>query len=401
MSKLFSRIDDKLGNIKDQHIVYLAVILSFLHYTVSIVGISLLFIYILFYKTKMIFSRKSSFVLLPFAVIALGAAVFYRNYLGLIAGAGFLAVLFIGQYLKSVLTKQLVEKMLKLACYMFLYTGLYAIIEFVLVRVFYIDNGHSGRVASVFFNPNYYGSICAIMLGVALYKLFVGNMKNPLYYFTVLSALIGLLLCMSIFSIFEAIICVALILYYTNHRYLLATYLCLIVLAFVIIFYVPALFTRLSDVFATLSQRVRIWRLSFIEIGQAPLFGKGAMTYNLISPDFKGKLDFAVYVNYHAHNLVLDSLINYGFIGTGILLYFVVSIVKKCSRENLNQRDYMLFSLIKAVFIAMLCHSFVDITFFWVQTGMLYMLIFSIIGALYKTPLPLNTEIEQSTQILD
>ena len=401
MTKLFSRLDDKLSNIKDEHIVYAAVIFTFLHYTVSIIGIALLFIYILFYRTKKIFSRKSSYVLLPFALIVLGTAVFYRNYLGLIAGVGLLAILFFGQYLKTVLTKQIVEKMLNIACYMFLYTAVYAIAEFILVRVFYIDNGHSGRAASVFFNPNYYGTICSIMFGIALYKLFIGNMKKPLYYFTVLSGIIGLVLCMSVFSVLEAIICVALILYYTNHRYLLATYLCLIVLGFVIIFFVPALFTRLSDVFSTLSQRVRIWRLSFIEITEAPLFGKGAMTYNFISESFKGKVDFSVYVNYHAHNLVLDCLINYGFVGTGILLYFIVSVVKKCSCENLGKRDYKLYGLVKAVFISMLCHSLVDITFFWVQTGMLYILVFSTIGAMYKMPYSSKTEIEHTSTIIE
>ena len=125
-------------------------------------------------------------------------------------------------------------------------------------------------------------------------------------------------------------------------------------------------------------------------IRQHPLLGQGPMSYSIICGPFGG------YKTFHCHNLIFDVLLNYGVIGAGVFFFYglqklhlIVRRFKRGVSKNMN-------ALVLALLTAVLAHGMTDVTIFWIQTAMLFFLIYSSVGTVSEeerrgqaSPLPL------------
>ena len=137
----------------------------------------------------------------------------------------------------------------------------------------------------------------------------------------------------------------------------------------------PELLPRLSESGEATGYRVHIWGIIIREIKLHPFFGRGFMSYNLIKGLYEGS-----YNTVHSHNLALDSLLNFGIVGTlllGSMLYYIIRRIVRVYKTEIGNE---IAAIAIAILAAIISHSFTDITFFWIQTGIFYVIVFGSIG---------------------
>jgi O-antigen ligase len=161
-----------------------------------------------------------------------------------------------------------------------------------------------------------------------------------------------------------------------KHR-LLALWLTAAVVGVFMIFVLDfGIIPRLSDVEVTVRLRQQIWRLAIEQIKATPLFGHGFMSFYYIYD--------ITYRNQpipHAHSIYLDMLLNYGVIGSGMFLWYLMKNYVSTVKVHFREKNTMITTLIVAVSIAALAHGFTDLTMLWIQTLPLFMIILSGLGA--------------------
>lgn len=79
----------------------------------------------------------------------------------------------------------------------------------------------------------------------------------------------------------------------------------------------------------------------------------------------------------HAHNVILDPILSHGVIGVLIMGVYFGSNLKEIYRLFVRRIDLRLCSLIVACILTVLIHGMLDYTVYWVQTGLLFLLILS------------------------
>ena len=126
-----------------------------------------------------------------------------------------------------------------------------------------------------------------------------------------------------------------------------------------------------TDIFRT---RIDVWSTALKGIADHALFGMGPSAYQLVWPAYNG------FPTFHAHNLFLDTLLNFGVVGGCAIFFYVLTQLKMlmkrfqinvCKNRNI---------LVLVMFAAVLIHGCTDVTIFWVQTGMLFLLVYTSTG---------------------
>ena len=155
-----------------------------------------------------------------------------------------------------------------------------------------------GRVSSVFFDPNYYGTISAIGFILSIYRkgkyklISIINLAS-LFYSGSRAAMISMLIPILIF-------------YFYNKRLKLKNLLAFIVFFFMVCYFV--IFLLNHGYFRTdqgLNSRDVLWKISIDLIKKEPLWGYG---YGAVSDQFK----MQGVLNSSSHNFYLDYILTYG-----------------------------------------------------------------------------------------
>ena len=124
-------------------------------------------------------------------------------------------------------------------------------------------------------------------------------------------------------------------------------------------------FIRINSIIKYFWLRVDIIKMAVIIFKKTNfLFGHGNFYY----------YKFTNYVYPHTHNILIELLLSYGLIGTTILSYVFLEYIYTKFKENKKNTLYL--TLLIGVFI----HNFTDFTIFWIQTVMLFIIIFSVKG---------------------
>ena len=106
-----------------------------------------------------------------------------------------------------------------------------------------------------------------------------------------------------------------------------------------------------------------------------PLLGQGRLPYQTIAPQLGG------YLTYHCHNLLLDTLLNFGFVGLGVFLVFGLQQARLLWLRFRN-RIGCLSNVLMAAMAAVLVHGVTDVTVFWSASLLLLMVLSSLsVGA--------------------
>lgn len=356
----------------DSNIVAFTAVSLFLPYILTALILFFLSLYIIANKRtrSLIFIHNGTQALKLFFIYASAVAFMYRNWMGLAATAALILGLILGLFIRSVMTGELFERILTLICYMSITSTGFAVLEALFNYIY--DGKINRRVSAVFFHPNYFGAVVATVIIICVYKILTAKDTRANYFFIAGLNLISLYLSMSMFAWVEVFVGI-LILLAALHKYrLLAIWVMTAAIGAFLIFGLNLqLLPRLSDVDVTLRMRQQIWEQAINTIKEDPLLGHGLMSYGfLFGVIYHGKLVP------HAHNILIDMLLNFGIEGSLLLVYYFARYYYDLVKQWLcNKKENENFSLIFAVSVAVLIHGMTDMTLLWIQTLPLFLII--------------------------
>ncbi|MGB8450865.1 MAG: O-antigen ligase family protein [Anaerocolumna sp.] len=358
------------------NIIIITVTSIFLPYIFAGIVLVSLGIYLILNKQtrRIIFSQKYSNYIFSFFTFYLLEALFYGNWFGVGAGFGLILAVAIGLFQRSFMTTELYERVLTLVCILSITSSSCAITQkFVISLV--ADFYNYDRISAMFLHPNYFGTITATVIIICAYKVLSGQGSKWLYYIVGVMNVISIYLCESMFAWVEVFVGIAVLLMVMKKHKLLFIWIFGAIAAGFIIFALNVdLIPRLSDAGETLRLRLKIWKFAIKQIILEPLFGHGSMSCAFLSYK-KGNLIP------HAHSIYLDTLMNYGMIGTLLIVLFFIKYFIRIIKIFLREKKNMITSLILGVTAAALVHGVTDLTLFWIQTLPLFIFILAGIGA--------------------
>lgn len=375
-------IHQSLSDEKKQKIFAFCIVVSiFLPYYVTAVAIAAGGIYVLCSRERRAWAMAEPFSRLILAVFPLWSLISlaYQNFLGAGVALVIVAALLTAFYLRSFMTQRLFHSLLDVACLCSLSSTMVAFGQI----LYYAGTGDELRAESVCMNPNYYGMLMEFVAIIALYRLF-GTEKNRRFYMVVLaSSLLGIYFCASISA--AAVVCGSILLFLLlrgRYKYCVIFTALGAVAVIAALTVLPIIFPRASDADHSMDQRLSIWHTALQGILQHPLFGQGPVTYEMIYTQFSG------YATHHAHNLILDTFLNYGVVGASLigffLLYQLRLVIRRIRRGISSSTGVLLLVMTFATF----AHGMTDTTVMWLQTGLLFLLVYSSVGIRSEVSLP-------------
>ena len=125
-----------------------------------------------------------------------------------------------------------------------------------------------------------------------------------------------------------------------------------------------------NSIFDSFYQRADIWKDAFASFTQNPytfLIGRGPMTY------YHVRVVEGLSIHDHAHNLVLDTLLNVGVIGTLLYCILVAYFVKRAI-GMIRNGDKTAFILLVLMIAEVIVQGIPDVTIMWHQSAMLFLI---------------------------
>ena len=357
----------------DRTAVFLFTVSLFLPFYFSLVTVSCIaFMTMVKYRIRTeAFRAPFTKLIFTFLVGSFFVAAAYNNYRGMAYSILIYAIIVCGLYFRSIMTRELYHMALDTACAA---SVLCAVTAFVQKIVVY-PSSHVYRPVSMFVNANYYGMMIEFIVAIALYRIFT-NPKKTMQYAVVIGLNLAALYLTASFSSAAGMVCAALVLlvYKRKSKVSRATFIVLIAVgaAFVVF---PQLLPRTAEAIElTVNERTSIWGAAWRAFQVTPVFGRGATAYHAIWEQFGG------YKTYHCHNLMLDTLLNFGIVGTAAICVYIGSYIRLLVQRFRRHVCRDLDILVAAVFASVLVHGLTDVTIVWIQTGAFFFLIISCLG---------------------
>lgn len=329
-----------------------------------------------------LFRGKSPRVFVPahsgwfYSTLALGlaAGLYYRHFLGLVTLA-FVAVAFLfGLWARFEMTERLRSGIIVILSFGSLFAAAAAFIQKFPAPSF--------RSVSFFYNANYYAYVCEL----SLLALFYAILRKPVlrksvprglsfFYFAAIAADVGGIVASGCRSAWLAVFFGMLVILrcLKKHRAFIAAALAGLVAAAAVFLLPRFLFPRLDTFTSDKNLRFLIWRTAFGFFKSHPIFGQGMFTYFLEST---GRAH-----DTHAHDLILDVLVDFGVVGLALLTVFAVFAVRGLLRRL--RRDALqgpACALALAVLMASFVHGVTDVPFVGPQCGPLLILLVAFAG---------------------
>ncbi|MDO4670636.1 MAG: O-antigen ligase family protein [Aerococcus sp.] len=306
-------------------------------------------------------------------------AVVSINFLGTIAAIGlFFAMALFSYYVKNV-RPEFLEDIVNLSLVASFVVFLFAMMEHfnVIAEWDYtfisqmMAEEHPERVEATFFNPNYYAMMLEFFITFSMYKFFHTTSWSK-----------------RITCIFLAL-CNFVAVFYTGSR---TTFLVLLAVLFVFFYIIgykkqaigsvvvlfsligiamaTGLFPRFDSIGWGLEDRVEIWLNALRGIKDHIWFGQGIMSYGHLA-SFYG-YPFKT----HAHNLLLDTLLNFGLIGSSLLILPLYRVAELLNAMRQYPQLRLKLALYCSLITCILVHGLTDVTIMWVQTAGLFFFVF-------------------------
>jgi O-antigen ligase len=278
-------------------------------------------------------------------------SVIYRNYMGLVAILILICIV-VGRYYDLQINQKLKKENIDLIAKLSSIAFVISILEFIITR---------NRVGFFsYFNPNYLGSMMMMAATLNLYLAFKRKAKINLGLFVLNIA--TLFLTGSRFALIATVISIfVLLFYFLKKRNFLISLGLLITYAIGVYFRVLP-FIRSETIEEYFWLRVNIMKTAIIIFQKTNiLYGHGNFYY----------YKYTHHVYPHAHNTLIESLLSYGLIGTLILIAVFSKYIYGILRDDKNH-------ILKiAIISGVIGHSLADVTIFWIQTVILFIIILS------------------------
>lgn len=304
-----------------------------------------------------------------YAFSALGIAVgaIYSHWQGIIVFELLILLFMFGFYTQNIMTEKLRRSMFTVISVGSIVAAAAAILQRIIDSPF--------RSTSFFYNANYYAYVCEILIVALIYAVYRYG-SSPLFLAAVAANFAGIFEsgCRTawlavFFGILVLMICLK------KYRDMLILIGIGILIAVGICFLPQVIFPRYIDFHSDKTLRIMIWKTTIGYIKQHPIFGQGMFTYFLTSA---GRAH-----DTHAHNLFLDLLVNFGIVGTGLITTFLVLIVKDLLKGLRKNAPY---AIALGVIAASFVHGFTDVPFIGLQSGGMFVLMFSLAGLYTNSP---------------
>lgn len=316
---------------------------------------------------------------MAFSLLTTLVSFYYHNINGVLCGIGLFLIFLFFAFYRSVITKRLFELLMDASCILSLFCFAYAIMEYFhiieILNFEFIDlivvDDPAYRVNSTFFNANYYAMMIEFIIFICVYKMMQMKTKRRIVFYVV------------------TIVCNAFALYLTGCRTAWPTFALSVPLMFFMnrkygyfgcsvggmltcagaVLLNPDLLPRsgAGDSFGT---RMEIWKGGLRALKDHPIFGQGPMTY------FHTYAQYDAPLAHHCHSVYLDPLVSFGIVGAIMLYVYLGAQLKKIYILWKRKIDVRLCSLILAFIGAVAIHGILDYTIFWVQTGILFMIVY-------------------------
>lgn len=383
MDRIKNVLKERLGGFQVDEYIIIAVVCSlFLPYVVPVALIVGVVIYLLIKKRLFLIIKevpRAKFAVV-FCVITTGVALCYGNYLGALCGLGLFVVFLFTFYYRTIINKRLFDVILDICCVLSLLSIVWAIFQYISicnrnnisVFQFKILNKPENRIYAGFFNANYYAMFIEFIILICVYRVIqLKRLWNAKFY-------IGIALCNMIALYFTGcrtawlpfLITVPFMFLINKCKAYFGLSLTGIAGAFSLLLLKPELFQRIT-LGKDMDKRLLIWKTALKGIEAHPLFGEGPLTYYQIYPLYNG------HPTQHAHSVYLDPILSHGLIPVCIFAIYLGSNLKQVFYLIKRRIDIPLFSLIGGVILTVLIHGVLDYTVYWVQTGILFLLIIS------------------------
>lgn len=228
---------------------------------------------------------------------------------------------------------------------------------------------NSERADSVFFNPNYYALICIFIILIALYRLFISKQRLFLIS-TIIINFYGIILSQSRAAMPALMIGVSIFIWCLipkRYRKLFWRSVFIICMIGIPLLHLLPRFDIQKNINDLVDIRFQIWEVSWQHFFKTSLIGSGPLTYMSI---------YSMYQSYkteHAHNLFLDSLLNYGVIGSLLLLYVFSYLTTRIHVLQNRPLRALAFSFLGVV----LAHGMLDVSILWVHTLFIFLIVIS------------------------
>ena len=328
---------------------------------------------------------KNSKYILIFCGLSTIVSVLYQNWIGAFCSVAIAFVLSFILYYRMHIDKKLFEFITDVIVVLSFFAAIYGFIEYIgILEKFGYEqfeliffNKPKDRINSFYFNANYYAMMIEFFVLITFYKLLqIKHIWKNFQHVCKLLTIIGLNLlalmltaCRTAWPALAAGILVILIL---DKRYKACTFIFFGFICAMIYFLAnPSQFPRVDNIISYFLTRTDIWDVAIANIKTHPLFGEGPMTYMHIYQKYNG------HPTQHAHSVYLDPLLCFGVVGLSTIVPYVYSNIKYLYRLWKTKVNKTLTALIVSFTIVVLVHGTMDYTIFFVQTGVLYLIIAS------------------------
>lgn len=249
---------------------------------------------------------------------------------------------------------------------------------------------HPERVEATFFNPNYYAHMLEFFIAMGLYKMFStkSRWKMVIYVLVTAANLLATFWTGNRTSPVIAVVAVIVFFYVLSARRTTIAVSLILVLA-LIVTVATGHYPRLDNISWALEDRLYIWETAIKGIQDNWLFGQGPLTYMMVWQDYQGKS------TYHAHNILLDTVLSYGIVGISILLYPMLAYIRKLFEMRSYPRLRRKYALVISLIFIVLVHGIIDLAIFWFQTSFVFLVIVLLVPRIVedeKSALELNKE---------
>ncbi len=361
-------------------LIFLCAFSCFTYYNLAralIYATALIFIILPGTRDK-VFIHKGSLIIYVFILITFIVALINKNYLGALCALSFFAMTVVAFVSRSIATKRFYEKLLDVIILGGCTATLIGIVE-KLINF----NIPSYRCTGFYPNPNFFGLGVTLTILICAYKAVNKTKRVYLYYLAAIFNAVGIALCGSMSLWLVAALGIVILLTISHEYKLLAVFALICVTVLVIIVLVPQFLPRIDEMGATTDNRVLIWNFAIKHIKEKPVFGHGFFGYKHLYDIFSLN-DPTIYKASLCHNIIIDSLLCHGILGTVLIIAFTVRYIGDlfyCHTRLKNQKEkYTIIKFIVAVLASILCYGMIDTTMIWVQTGMIILFIASGIG---------------------
>lgn len=322
-----------------------------------------------------------------FSIYSLGTSLIHQNIYGMaVSLIYFVFILYFAYYEKNA-PPDLFDKIVNICMVASAFIFIYVIFEHLEIVAEWdysfiasgIDKNHSNRVEATFFNPNYFALMLEFFIAMGLYKLFTSKTtwKRFIYAGLIAGNIIATFYTGNRTSPVVIVAAVLVFFYVLSYRKT-ALALTSILGIGLIIFAVSGHYPRIDSIAWALEDRLEIWETGLRGIKNNWIFGQGPYTYMQIYDLYGGKF------TYHAHSTYIDTLLNYGIVGSAMLLVTAYKYLRWMIQMHKYPQLKAKAALVWSMLAIFLVHGISDLAIYWFQTAFVFLTLILLVPSLVK-----------------